>query len=102
MTIYCQLSKLSSFSPFLGFRGKIAFLRHLVGFFEKSEESRPPLKLKSNWGQFFNFSLGCFFQKIQFPRGLGHNAKILKNTFWNCHFIWSSKICITPLSYLFF
>ena len=28
--------------------------------------------------------------------------KFSKNTFWNCHIIWSSKICITPLSYLFF
>ena len=23
-------------------------------------------------------------------------------TFWNCHIIWSAKICITPPSYLFF
>ena len=36
------------FRPFGGFRGKIAVLRHLEGFFEKSEESRPPLKLKNN------------------------------------------------------
>ena len=28
--------------------------------------------------------------------------KFSKNTFWNCHIIRSSKICITPLSYLFF
>ena len=39
-----------SFRPFGGFRGKIAVLRHLEGFFEKSEESRPPLKLKNNGG----------------------------------------------------
>ena len=37
-----------SFRPFRGFRGKIAVLRHLEGFFEKSEENRPPLKLKNN------------------------------------------------------
>ena len=42
---------------------------------EKSVESRPPLKLQNNRGE---------------------------NTFWNCHIIWSSKIYITPLSYLFF
>ena len=29
---------------------EIAVLRHLEGFFEKSEESRPPLKLKNNGG----------------------------------------------------
>ena len=40
----------------------LAVLRHLEGFLEKSEESRPPLKLKNNGGQLF--SLGCFFQKI--------------------------------------
>ena len=28
----------------------MAVLRHLEGFFEKSEESRPPLKLKNNGG----------------------------------------------------
>ena len=39
-----------SFRPFGGFRGKIAVLRHLEGFFEKSEENRPPLKLKNNGG----------------------------------------------------
>ena len=37
---------------FGGFRGKISVLRHLEGFFEKSEESRPPLKLKKNGGLF--------------------------------------------------
>ena len=42
--------KISTFSPFWGFRGKIAVLRHLEGFLEKSEESRPPLKLKNNGG----------------------------------------------------
>ena len=30
--------------------GKIAVLRVLEGFFDKSEESRPPLKLKNNGG----------------------------------------------------
>ena len=30
--------------------GKIAVLRHSKGFLEKSEESRPPLKLKNNGG----------------------------------------------------
>ena len=30
----------------MGFRGKIAVLRYLEGFLEKSEESRTPLKLK--------------------------------------------------------
>ena len=30
---------------------EIAVLRHLEGFFEKREESRPPLKLKNNGGQ---------------------------------------------------
>ena len=50
MAIYCQISKLSSFSPFLGFRGKIAFLRPLEWFFEKMAESGPPL--------FFNFKGG--------------------------------------------
>ena len=34
----------------MGFRGKIAVLRHLEGFLEQSEESRPPLKLKNNGG----------------------------------------------------
>ena len=28
----------------------LAVLRHLEGFLEKSEESRPPLKLKNNGG----------------------------------------------------
>ena len=28
---------------FMGFTGKIAVLRHLHGFLEKTEESRPPL-----------------------------------------------------------
>ena len=28
----------STFSPLMGFRGKIAVLRHLEGFLEKSEE----------------------------------------------------------------
>ena len=50
MAIYCQLSKISTFSPFVGFRGKIAVLRHLEWFFEKMSESRPPL--------FFNFNEG--------------------------------------------
>ena len=36
----------------------LVVLRHLEGFMGNSEESRPPLKLKNNWGQFFNFSLG--------------------------------------------
>ena len=36
------------FRPFGGFRGKISVLRHLEGFFEKSEENRPPLKLKNS------------------------------------------------------
>ena len=34
----------------MGFRGKIAVLRHLEWFFEKIKESRPPLKLKNNGG----------------------------------------------------
>ena len=34
----------------MGFRGKIAVLRHVDGFLEKTEESRPPL--------FFNFRGG--------------------------------------------
>ena len=29
---------------------EIAVLRHLEEFLEESEESRPPLKLKNNWG----------------------------------------------------
>ena len=36
--------------PVGGFGGKIAVLRHLEGFLEKSEESRPPLKFKNNGG----------------------------------------------------
>ena len=39
-------------STFVGFRGKIAVLRHLDGFLAKSEESRPPLKwpiLGASW-----------------------------------------------------
>ena len=44
------LYKISTFSPFWSFRGKITVLRHLEGFLEKSEESRPHLKLKNNWG----------------------------------------------------
>ena len=35
---------LEKISTFVGFRGKIAVLRHLDGFLAKSEESRPPLK----------------------------------------------------------
>ena len=35
-------------------------------------------------------------------KGAWMSSKNFKNTFWNCHIIWSSKICITPLSYLFF
>ena len=54
-------------------------MRHLEGFLEKSEESRPPLKLKNNGGQLF--SLGCFFQKIGVSRGLGCNRKIFKKHF---------------------
>ena len=66
----------------------LAVLRHLEGFFEKSEESS---QLSAN------FSLGCFFQG-----GLDVIKKFSKSTFWNCHIIWSSKICITSLSYLIF
>ena len=46
---------------------------------EKSEESRPPLKLKNN--TFCHFSLGCFFQKLGVSRGLGCNRKIFKKHF---------------------
>ena len=38
--------KKSTFSPEMGFRGKIAVLRHLEGFLENSEESRTPLKIE--------------------------------------------------------
>ena len=48
MTI--SLKKISTFSPVIRFRGKIAIKRHLEGFLEKSEEIRIPLKLKNNWG----------------------------------------------------
>ena len=40
--------KKSTFSPEMGFRGKIAVLRHLEGFLEKSEESRNNLGLLSD------------------------------------------------------
>ena len=42
--------KISTPSPLMGFRGKIAVLRHLEDFLGKMEESRPPLKLKNNKG----------------------------------------------------
>ena len=41
---------LEKISTFVGFRGKIAVLRHLEDFLGKMEESRPPLKLKNNKG----------------------------------------------------
>ena len=41
---------LEKISTFVGFRGKIAVLRHLEDFLGKMEESRPPLKLKYNGG----------------------------------------------------
>ena len=37
-------SKWQFFEKIVDFRGNIAVLRHLQGFLEKSEESRPPLK----------------------------------------------------------
>jgi len=55
---------------------EIAILRHLEGFLEKSEESRPPLKLKNNGEHFLLF----FFQGIQVSGGLGCNEKIFKKT----------------------
>ena len=53
----------------------MAVLRHLEGFFEKSEESRHPLKLKNT---FYNFFLGCLFQKIWWSRGVFPSQKFSK------------------------
>ena len=81
----------------------LAVLRHLEGFLEKSEESRPPLKLKNNGGLLSAIFLqDASFKRYRCQGGLDVIEKFSKNTFWNCHIIWSSKICITPLSYLFF
>ena len=50
----------------MGFRGKIAVLRHLEWFLVKSEESRPPLKWPILGGStFFTFSQKCLFTELE-------------------------------------
>ena len=66
----CNFLKKTSF---LGFRGNIADLRHLEGFLEKSEESRPSLKLKNSRSLFFSRIL---LSKDMVVRGQGPNPRI--------------------------
>ena len=47
----CLKTAIFPLKPLKGLKPKeIEVLRHFEGFFEKSEESRPPLKLKNNGG----------------------------------------------------
>ena len=62
----------------------LAVLRHLEGSLEKK------------WRKYASF------KRYRCQGGLDVMQKFSKNTFWNCHITWYSKICITPLSYLLF
>ena len=63
--------------PVGGFGGKIAVLRHLEGFFKKSEESRPPLKLKNNGGLLSDI-FRMLVSKDTVVRGQGPNPRIFE------------------------
>ena len=59
-------------STFVGFRGKIAVLRHLDGILAKSEESRPPLK----WAILGGSTFFTFFQKpLLVPQNCNFTSK---------------------------
>ena len=67
----------------MGFRGKIAVLRHLEDFLGKMEESRPPLKLKNNFFYFFSIGQRSFWHapELSSPTGstLELRLKMVKN-----------------------
>ena len=65
-----------------------------------------PRKKCQNVDHYFSILEGVyflpFFKRYRCQVGLDIMQKFSKNNFWNCYIICSSKICITPLSYLFF
>ena len=80
-------SKWQFLEKIVGFRGNIAVLRHLQGFLEKSEESRPPLK----WPILGGLLSDIFFKKpLQVPQN-GKRIQLVSGELItkfkrNCHF----------------
>ena len=62
----------------MGFRGNIAVLRNLEGFFEKIEESRPPLKLKIMGVYLLTFFSRMLLSKVMMVSWQGANPKIFE------------------------